>query len=68
MESSSVVAGTEDQYFSGLWLQRKDGKIVSAFQAKKCSELFEEDNVSWMFWEQVKNEWCPDMQGAKALI
>ena len=46
----TVAPGTEDQYFSGLWLQYKDGDFLRSYKPIKCHELFEKDDVSQMFW------------------
>ena len=32
------VAGNEDQYFSGIWLQRKNGKYADHMQGVPCTE------------------------------
>ena len=36
LEGSSVKAGEEDQYFSGLWLQRENNEVVRAWPGVKC--------------------------------
>ena len=46
----TVAPGTEDQYFSGLWLQYKDGKFLRSYKPKKCQDMFEKDDISQMFW------------------
>ena len=35
--------GNEDQYFTGIWLQRKNGKPDGFWTAKKCQEIIDED-------------------------
>ena len=42
--------GDEDRYFSGVWLQRKNGQPVGHKVAKKCQEIIDADQVSNMFW------------------
>ena len=60
-EGSPVKEGEEYSYFSGLWLQRENGKVTRAWTAVHCQELFDEYEVSMMFYEQIRGHWCPNM-------
>ena len=57
-----MTPGEESQYFSGLWLQRENGKIVRTWKGIDCHELYDQYEVSMMFWEQVRDHKCPDMK------
>jgi len=65
---SAAAPGTEDQYFSGLWLQRTSGVPTAYYKPVECQSLFEEYEVSKMFWQQIEGHWCPDMRGEKVQI
>ena len=45
------LVGQEDKYFSGIWLQRKNGKPDGYWKAKPCQALWDKDDVSNMFWQ-----------------
>ena len=47
------VAGNEEQYFSGIWLQRKNGKYADHFTAKPCKSMWNPMSVSLMFSENI---------------
>lgn len=67
-QSSSVVPGTEDQYFAGLWLQRKNGQPYAYYKPVKCAELYDPEEQSIMFYQNLIDMWCPDMRGEKVII
>lgn len=61
--SNNTMAGSEDQYFSGLWVQRESGVPIRYYKPVQCNELWDKDEVSQMFWQNVDGYWCPDMRG-----
>ena len=50
MEGSPVPKGDEYRYFSALWLQRENGKVTRAWTAIPCQDMFDEYEVSMMFY------------------
>ena len=56
-----MKAGEEDQYFSGLWLQRVNGEVVRAWPGIDCHDYYDQYEVSMMFWEQIRGHKCPDI-------
>ena len=59
------ATGKEDQYFAGLWVQRENLKPVGYYPPVKCVELYEEDDVSRMFWQNIQGMWCPDINNGR---
>ena len=55
------VAGNEDQYFSGIWLQRKNGKYADHFKGIPCQENWDPMNVTLMFSQNIQGYTCPNM-------
>ena len=54
MENSKLANDTEstlDQYFQGLWLQREDGIVTRVWPGVPCHKLYDQYEVSMMFWE-----------------
>ena len=49
------------QYFTGLWLQREEGIVTRVWPGIPCHELYDQYEVSMMFWEQIAGHYCPDM-------
>lgn len=43
------VAGNEDKYLSGIWLQRKNGKYADHFTGIACDQIWDPMNVTLMF-------------------
>lgn len=64
VEGSAFTNATEDQYFSGLWLQRTNGKPTRVFKAVDCQSLYGKYDVSKMFWQQIEGYLCPAMNDA----
>lgn len=50
LENAGIEPGTEDQYFAGLWVQRQGGVPIRYYKPVPCNELWDQDNVSQMFW------------------
>ena len=65
---NSSATGMEDRYFSGLWVQRDKGVPTAYYKPIRCADLYDEDNVSHMFWDNVQDMWCPDMRGAPVRV
>ena len=55
------VAGNEDKYFRGVWLQRKNGKYADHFTGVPCQSIWNPENVTNMFSQNIKNYTCPNM-------
>ena len=54
VENSKLANDTEstlDQYFQGLWLQREDGIVTRVWPGVPCHKLYDQYEVSMMFWE-----------------
>ena len=60
-EGTPIPEGEADRYFSALWLQRVNGTVVRAWTGAPCQDLYDEFDVSMMFYEQIKGHWCPNM-------
>ena len=54
------VEGNEDKYFSGVWLQRKNGKYADHFKGIPCDLIWDPMDVTLMFTENIKNYTCPN--------
>jgi len=39
--TNNTMAGTEDQYFSGLWVQRENGIPIRYYKPVQCSTLYD---------------------------
>lgn len=65
---NTTATGSEDQYFSGIWVQRENGIPTNYFVAKPCPSLYEQQDVSQMFWQQIQGYMCPYMRGSKVKI
>ena len=64
MENSTLAKQTDkeiSQYFMGLWLQREDGIVTRVWPGVPCHELYDQYEVSMMFWEQLDGHLCPNM-------
>jgi len=48
------VAGNENKYFSGIWLQRKQGKYETHFTGQKCEDEFNPMDFSLMFSQNIE--------------
>lgn len=60
--------GKEDQYFSGIWIQRTGGEVNKYYSSVNCTDLWVQEDVPQMFWENIKDFKCPDMKNAKTFI
>lgn len=49
----SDATGNEDQYFSGIWVQRTNGEVNNYYKAVNCTDLWTQENQSQMFWENI---------------
>jgi len=66
--NSPVAEGTEDQYFAGLWLQRKNGQPYAYYKPVRCADLFDPEEQSIMFYQNVLDMWCPDMREQPVIL
>jgi len=64
---NTAATGTEDQYFSGLWVQRENGIPISYYPPILCDSLYHIDDVSRAFWNDITGMYCPDMDNGGAL-
>jgi len=64
---NTTATGFENQYFSGLWVQRENGFPISYYPPVLCDTLYDQEDVSKMFWNDITGMYCPDMNNGGVL-
>jgi hypothetical protein len=49
----TAATGTENQYFSGLWVQRENGIPIAYYPPISCDDIYDKEDVSNAFWNDV---------------